>query len=169
MQNRIGGKAFIIVGATGSGKSTLIKSLIKPVPLSCLHIYDVNAEYFPRAELPRMEDFLKKAKTLKETVMIFEEATIFFSNRGSNKEMRELLVRKRHAQNCIILVFHSIRYIPFYIYDLCNLVFVFRTNDSDDLVISKHEILLKAHRKAQKKFFVYGKKVLDYCEIVKLN
>lgn len=166
---KLGGKAFIIVGATGSGKSSLIKQLIKDVPLSSLQIYDVNGEYFPSSDLPTMEIFLKRQKSVKKSVIIFEEATIFFSNRGSNREMRELLVRKRHAENVIVLVFHSIRSIPYYIYDLCNLVFVFRTNDSLELVANKHELLLSAYKKAKQKIFVYGKNIMNYCETVKLN
>jgi ABC-type cobalamin/Fe3+-siderophores transport system ATPase subunit len=164
-----GGIAIIVVGCTGSGKSTLIKSFTKSVDRTKLFINDVNAEYFPDREYISTTQFLEIAQKLKECVIVFEEATIFFSNRGSNKEMRELLVRKRHARNVIFLVFHSVRSIPHYIYDLCNYVFIFRTNDTAELVEKKHEHLFPAWRKVQNKRFVYGKDVFDFCEIVKLN
>ncbi len=167
--NRIGGKAFIIVGMTGSGKSTLIKNFIKGVDISRLWINDVNGEYFPERPYIPTDKFLQETIKLKRCVIIFEEATIFFSNRGNIKEMRELLVRKRWTENIIFLVFHSIRTIPHYIYDLCNGVYVFRTNDSRELVAGKHEILLPAFDKVQSKIFKYGNDVLKFCEVIKLN
>lgn len=167
--DRIGGKAFIIVGMTGSGKSTLVKNFIKNVDVSRLWINDINGEYFPNRPYISTDKFLQDAIKLKRCVCIFEEATIFFSNRGNIKEMRELLVRKRWTENVIFMIFHSIRTIPHYIYDLCNAVYVFRTNDSRDLVSVKHEILLPAFDKVQNKIFKYGDDVMQYCEIIKLN
>lgn len=167
--NRKGGFAFIVVGCTGSGKSTLIKSFIKNVNPAQLHVNDVNAEYFPDRPYIPTNKFLEVAQRLEECVIVFEEATIFFSNRGNNLHMRELLVRKRHAKNLIFLVFHSVRSIPQYIYDLCNFVYIFRTNDSPELVKDKHEVLFKAWQRAQRKRFVFGENVLNYCELVKLN
>jgi ABC-type cobalamin/Fe3+-siderophores transport system ATPase subunit len=164
-----GGIAIIVVGCTGSGKSTLIKSFTKSVDRAKLFINDVNAEYFPDREYISTAQFLEIAQKLNDCVIVFEEATIFFSNRGSNREMRELLVRKRHARNVIFLVFHSIRSIPHYIYDLCNYAFIFRTNDAPELVEKKHEVLFPAWKKAQSKHFVYGRNVFDFCETVKLN
>lgn len=167
--DRIGGKAFIIVGMTGSGKSTLVKHLIQKVSTSQLWINDINGEYFPDRPYIPTDKFLQETLKLKRCVIVFEEATIFFSNRGNIKEMRELLVRKRWTESIIFMIFHSIRTIPHYIYDLCNGVYVFRTNDSRDLVVNKHEILLSAYDKVQNKIFKYGDDVFKFCEIVKLN
>jgi DNA helicase HerA-like ATPase len=164
-----GGKALIIVGMTGSGKSTLVKKYIAPVARSRLWLHDVNGEYFPdEPEIP-IDDFITVAAKLRESVIVFEEATIFFSNRGSNKIMRDILVRKRHRHNCIILVFHSIRSIPVYIFDLCNYVTLFRTNDTEDLVRTKNPLLLNAFEKVKNKKFVYGLPVENFCETIKIN
>ena len=166
---RIGGKAFIVVGMTGSGKSTLVKQMIKNVDVSRLWVNDVNGEYFPDRPYIPTDKFLEQTLKLQRCVIVFEEATIFFSNRGNVRDMRELLVRKRWTESVIIMIFHSIRTIPHYIYDLCNGVFVFRTNDARDLVAAKHERLLDAYDKVQNKVFKYPGEPRDFCEYVNLN
>lgn len=164
----VGGKAFIIVGATGSGKSTFVKNLIAPVDVNRLFVYDVNREYFPAEPLPDIDEFLTEVSRVTESVLIFEEATVFFSNRGNDKRMRSLLVGKRHARNVVILLFHSIRSIPFYIFDLCNYVVVFNTNDEEPIVKSKFELLLPAYNSVHGKKFVWGQPLENYYKIVTL-
>lgn len=147
--------AIIIVGATGSGKSTLVKKLTKDVHPSRLRVYDVNAEYYKDRDLPDMKDFLLQISTETEVTVIFEEATVFFSNRGNNDMMRRLLVSKRHKRNAYYLIFHSIRSIPYYILDLVNYVAVFHTNDEEKLVKEKLPLLLKAYKAVHKKKFKF--------------
>lgn len=155
------GKVIIVVGASGNGKSTWLKTTTREVDTSRFFCYDVNAEYFDDDDpLPEIDDFLAEMNTKTDCVMVFEEATVFFSNRGSNKTMRQLLVAKRHRRNLIFLVFHSIRSIPYYIYDLVNYVVVFNTNDTEQIVKEKHELLFSAWQKVKDKPFRY--------EIVKL-
>jgi molybdopterin-guanine dinucleotide biosynthesis protein len=146
------GIAIIIVGTTGSGKTTISKRLCAEVHETRLLIYDVNGEYYDRIdyELPDMDDFLDEAIKARERLILFEEATVFFSNRGSNAKMRKILVAKRHNENIIVLNFHSIRAIPHYIYDLVNFVIVLKTNDQNDLVLKKHELLYPAFREVAK-------------------
>jgi hypothetical protein len=43
------------------------------------------------------------------------------------------MVRKRHTFNTIILVFHSMRSVPRYIYELANYITIFKTNDSSEM------------------------------------
>lgn len=147
------GKAIIIVGATGSGKTTICKRLLANVHESRLLIFDVNneyADYLPDDyELPDIDVFLDMADNARGRFILFEEATVFFSNRGNNAKMRKILVAKRHNENIIVLNFHSIRAIPHYIYDLVNYVFVLKTNDSETLVRTKHELLLPAFLKVR--------------------
>lgn len=144
-------KAAIIVGATGMGKSTLAKFLTKHVDKSRLIPYDVNGEYFPGVPLPDIDEHLKTVAGLTDCTFIWEEATVFFSNRGSNKIMRKMLVGKRHDHNVHLLLFHSIRSIPFYIYDLINFAFIFHTSDDENLVASKHPKLLAAYKAVHNK------------------
>jgi adenylate kinase family enzyme len=132
-------KAFIIVGGTGAGKTTFVKKSLDKVDKRSIMLYDINAEYKDYFEKPllNIEDFAEKASHIENAVIVFEEATIFFSNRSSNDYVREILVRKRHTKNVIFLVFHSLRTIPRYIYDLCNYVVLFKTNDSRTLIDNK--------------------------------
>lgn len=142
------GYSYIFVGAPGAGKSTLMKALTRNVARERLHVYDVNNEYGLNdyADLPDMKDFLKEMIDVKKSVIIFEDATPFFSNRGRSEMMTKLLALKRHRKNVIFLAFHSIRAIPFYIYDLMipGGIFVLKTNDSRELVDKRIPGLLEA-------------------------
>lgn len=133
MTNKKGGKAFIVVGGTGMGKSTFVKNLVSKVHPNALFIYDVNAEYteYYNAPLLKFPDFCTQATNKTDSLIVFEEASIFLSNRGSNAELIEILVRKRHTRNVIVLVFHSIRTIPKYIMAYVNYFVMYKTvNDT---------------------------------------
>lgn len=131
------GYGHIIVGATGTGKTTYVKSLLEKAK-NAVYVYDVNNEYKIHDEvLPKFEVFTEKAAKLKCSVIVFEESTIFFSNRGTNQIVTDILVRKRHNENYIIFVFHSIRNIPRHILDLCNYITIFKTNDNPDIIRNK--------------------------------
>jgi predicted AAA+ superfamily ATPase len=129
-------KAIIIVGATNTGKTTFVKKLITKVPNKrALFVYDVNNEYkefFPHPLL-NIEDFMEKTQFISNGVFVLEEATIYLNNRSSNEYLTSLMVRKRHTNNTIILVFHSMRSVPRYIYELANVIVIFKTNDSADM------------------------------------
>jgi ABC-type multidrug transport system ATPase subunit len=154
-------KSIIIVGATGTGKTTYVKSLIQKVPnKKALFIYDVNNEYqefFPY-KLLGIEDFMEKTQFISNGVFVLEEATIYLNNRSCNSYLQELLVRKRHTNNTIILVFHSMRSVPRYIFELSNYLTVFRTNDAPDLTArelkdARIEVLMTDVAKSKKQFF----------------
>lgn len=125
-------KGHIIVGGTGRGKTTFVKKMLSQVDKSRIEIYDVNNEYkeFYDKDFTDFETFMNRVKDLKNKIVVFEEATIFFNNRGCDKILTDMLVRKRHTNNYVVLNFHSIRAIPKYVYDLVNYVTIFKTNDS---------------------------------------
>lgn len=138
--------AVAIVGTTGTGKTTHVKELIRKSKGNFI-VYDVNNEYGTREELPTIEDFMKAANRKRNCLIIFEEATIFFSNRSTNKDLRELLVRKRHTNNFIVLVFHSIRTIPKEITDLLDFIYLRKTNDTEQIIdykFGQNESLLRS-------------------------
>jgi ABC-type sugar transport system ATPase subunit len=129
------GIGHLICGATGTGKTTFIKSLFSKVNPDSIIVYDVNNEYsdfFP-FPLQDFETFTDKLTRINNGIIALEESTIFLNNRGTNYNVTELLVRKRHSKNYIILVFHSLRSIPRYIYELSNYITVFKTNDSPQM------------------------------------
>lgn len=136
----MGGKAFLIIGGTGRGKSTFARKRLKNVDKRALMIYDVNNEHTDLYDKPFVdfETFINISSKVRNAVLFYEEATIFFSNRGgSHKKMIDILVRKRHTNNTIFLIFHSLRTVPRDIIDLCNYIVLFKTNDSQSLVDSK--------------------------------
>lgn len=138
----LGGKAIIVVGGTGSGKTTFIKKTLAPLKGSeTVLLYDVNNEYpeiypFP---LVNFQDFTTDAAKRIKSVIVFEEATIFLDSKGSNALVREMLVRKRHTQNTYFLLFHAFRFIPRYIYNLCTDVILFKTNDPENLITTRFD------------------------------
>jgi hypothetical protein len=163
----LGGKAVIVVGGTGMGKTTLNKYYLRQVNKECIWLYDVNNEYTefvpPNYVLPKFDVFCEKASKLSQAVMLFEEATIFLSNKGSNRILIDILVRKRHTQNVIFLVFHSLRFVPKYLLDLCNLMVLLKTNDPEHVVKAfEHEALLNAYTELKKSPMLLNKELGKY-------
>lgn len=151
----LGGKAVIVVGGTGMGKTTLNKNYLRQVSKECLWLYDVNNEYSeflpPNYLLPKFDSFCDKAACLSNAVIVFEEATIFLSNKGSNRILIDILVRKRHTSNLIFLVFHSLRSVPKYLLDLCNILILLKTNDPEHIVKAfDNDNLLQAYNELKK-------------------
>ena len=77
-----------------------------------------------------IKSFITSAKQKRETCIVFEEATIFFSHAGSTEEIKTILVQKRHTKNLIIFNFHSLRQVPLYILDFCDLLIIGKTIDN---------------------------------------
>lgn len=123
----------LVIANTGRGKSTVAKKLLGIAKKEGREIlvYDPNkehAEFYSGAFLAR-DEFLKKAVGKKNCFILVEEATIFFSNKGRSDLLCDLLVRKRHSNNKIVLLFHSLRSVPTYILELTNYVVLFKTAD----------------------------------------
>lgn len=136
-------KAVCVIGGQGEGKTTFVKQVIiknvmevnYPKPL---FVYDINGEYLVKGnELPSIDDFLKTVSNARSSLCIFEEATIFFGNRGYSAPMTDIIARKRHTGNYIVLIFHYLSAIPAYIYPLLDCIVLFRTKDRGDLVKTK--------------------------------
>ncbi len=141
------GKVFLVVGARGSGKTYFLRSKLALVHPDARLVYDLPAQYkdlYPYP-LPDFDEFTKKGTQVSGAVILIEEATVTLSNRGSDKDVKNFLVKSRYMGNTIFIVFHSLRSVPRYIYDLTEFIILFKTNDSPDLVWDnfKHEILLQ--------------------------
>lgn len=130
----------IITGATKTGKTTYVKKQLDQIPNKrSIIVYDVNNEYqdYYPYEFLHFEAFMNRIKDTQNSVMVFEEATIFFSNRSTEKILLDILTRKRHTNNYIFLCFHSLRAIPLYVYELANYITIFKTNDASNRVDQK--------------------------------
>jgi hypothetical protein len=131
-----------------------------------LFIYDVNNEYgefFPH-KLLSVEEFMERAQFISKGVFVLEEATIYLNNRSTNPILIDLLTRKRHTFNTIIMVFHSMRAVPRYVYELSNHIVIFKTNDSPDMTSRE----LKDHRLEEIMIRVRASKNLHYYETLKI-
>lgn len=142
------GKAILIVGARGTGKTTTTKKLLAKVHEKSRIVLDINNEYKDMYPHPFIgfEDFAKKLPNVKDAFIVIEEATISLSNRGYNKDIADTLVRARHNNNTIVLVYHSLRSIPKYVFDLCNVVILHKTGDNKKTVEDfENDKLLEAY------------------------
>lgn len=126
-----------VIGATGTGKTTACKKLLNLSGKEPF-IYDVNNEYGSKTLL-KINDFLLHATKKTNSFILFEEATIFFSHSGRTDEIMNLLVRKRHTNNVICLVFHSLRSMPLYILDMIDLIILFKTVENKGVIEKKYK------------------------------
>lgn len=135
---------FIVIGMTGQGKSYFTKSYIDGK--KC-YVFDVNNEYDLPLNGERSKnvscdekDFIKNCFLKKQTICVFEEATGFFEGRTS-KEVRRLIVNKRHTQNVYFFLFHTISSVPPRMLQMANFVVLFKTLDEDYQVENKYPSL----------------------------
>lgn len=158
------GKLFLVVGFTGVGKTFTVKELIKKVKNPV--IFDVNNEYgYPQyygKNLPKIDDWLGHVNTnVRDSVVVIDEATIFFNMKNASQKLTEMLVRKRHTGNTYFLNFHFLSSVPNHILAFANAMILFQTGERQDLVEKKYkgsEIyyqylqLINHHNKHEKRF-----------------
>jgi len=137
-------KAFIVTGEQGRGKTTQAYNLIENFSKKDLYAYDVHGHYFEKYKSlskikgrPPMEIFLEIVSKVKNSVIVFEEATIFFSNKGRSDIIIELLVNNYHSKNIIIFLFHSLRSVPVEIMDFVQFIQMYHSNDRATLIKNK--------------------------------
>lgn len=131
-------KVIGIVGRKKAGKTTIAVHLVKQLmrPGSPVYLYDVNNEYTRKFGLPNSytgeinpTKFLDKVFHVKNSIIVFEEATSYFSNRGRDEKLMDLMTRCRHTNNVVILIFHSLADLPPSVYRQCEYICLFKTND----------------------------------------
>lgn len=127
---------------TGQGKSRFTKTFIEGK--NCF-VFDVQNEYQlsinPRDARSKdvsldEKKFVEVCKNKRNTVIVFEEATGFFEGK-LDKEVRRIILSKRHTQNTLIFCFHSISSIPPRLMQFTNYVILFKTLDEPYQVESK--------------------------------
>lgn len=135
------GKVIIIVGGRGTGKTTYLRHKLEMVHPKARMVYDVAGHYTDLYPHPMLEFEVFKEKTtqIERAVVVYEEASIYFSNRGDDRMLKDLLVKSRYRNNIIFLVYHSLRMVPRYIFDLSNNIVLFKTNDNLKRIETKFE------------------------------
>lgn len=130
--------SICVVGSTGVGKTTFVKSIIKDVHPTNIVKYDPFNEYEKGFNI-EIDNFLQL--DYKNKIILVEEATsvLSFYNRI---DIIKMLTRRRHNNVSSIFVFHSIRSIPVYIFDFLDGIIFFRTNDRRDIVEKKYKDII---------------------------
>lgn len=137
--------SFVVCGKRKHGKTTFIKNyLIRNLPNSKKYIFDIQNDYsdIKNAYCDKSgnkEQFLKVVENVKNSVIVFEESTAFFNSRGSEMVLRKILVSSSpsHNNNILFFAFHSLRFVPSYLIDLCDYFVIFKTNDLPQAVRQK--------------------------------
>lgn len=140
-------KLHIIVGGNGQGKSTLVRKILDGVPnKDLILLLDVQKdkvfEGLPKFWTRDIDEFKKEVLISQDRIIVFEEASIFFGNRGYDRELVKAMIDRRHrgeVGNYIIMVFHSLRKVPLYIADIADYITILKTNDSIKLVEEKFQ------------------------------
>ena len=148
-------KVILIIGKKRAGKTTLASTLIKKLARPNTYIYDINNEYTTKFGIPNSykgpineDEFLKEVQFKKNSMLVFEEASIYLGTHGQEKILKDIISRSRHTNNVILLIFHSIAFVPVYIFSFSDYVGLFKTNDfraSLDNKIRKNENLISIY------------------------
>jgi hypothetical protein len=150
---------IIVIGSAKQGKTPFIKKFCEGKNLL---VFDVQNEYGKKVKYTGQNPYgltennnLKRSRFIeidknrfieacekkRNTVCVFEEATIFFEGRTDDK-MRRLLFSKAHTNNTYILVFHSVNSVPPRIMESCDYIVLFKTNDEQSKIKNKYNRLL---------------------------
>lgn len=153
------GKCITVIAATGQGKTTFVKNMIKG---NRCFVFDVNGEYEelcndttqPRSKyFGSNKEFMKMASNKHGgTICVFEEATGFLVG-AMQKDVREFIIAKRHpvgqGGRNIVFLFHTIGSVPPFIFDMSDYIVLFKTGDDVGTVKKKRLKLLPYFLKLQ--------------------
>ena len=157
---------FLIVGHTGQGKTTFVKDFVNG---KNQYIFDINNEYdlptdtaiFPQMRHVQMDvkKYVEVVQKLKNTNIVFEDATGFLRGRQSAEFMR-LIVAKRHTGNNFLLLFHSVNRIPPELMEMANFVVLFKTVDNIDSMKKFNNATLTANFTELQTMPKFSKKII---------
>lgn len=153
-------KIVVYAGMPGCGKTTdilkTINAFLKQHPKEKVIIYDINREkayaHFPAIDVDKIpfvksgvyrivsSDYEGVLKALSETfrngLVVLEDAN-YYLTAARNMTLWQILVSRRHMGMDVILTFHSLARVPPYLYEMLNVICLFKTNENVDRVKSK--------------------------------
>jgi hypothetical protein len=136
-------KCICLIGKKRTGKTTYTIDLINKIGLDEIYIFDVNKEYQQRGIKNlytgpiQHEHFLNFVSQKKNSVIVFEEAAAYFSNRENGNRLKDLMQRSRHTNNVIIIIFHGIADLPQHVYTRIDYMGLFKTQDFENTLDAK--------------------------------
>lgn len=161
---RVPGGVYLFAGATGGGKTTLIRDMIKLLPLP-KEIFDADGEY--RLWTPQLDrydekrediledlavDFKRRVAPLAERVIVFSEAGMFVRNRFMSFQVLEIIKSARRRGNFVFMDFHSISEINKDVLRVMDYLYIKKhgLESSEDLrKFSKYPSIIKALTEVQ--------------------
>lgn len=129
-------KTILVVGRKKTGKTTYVKERVKKLSSSLnfpVYVFDPNlhyAEFNQFGESKKIDNFLAFISSKKNSIIVLEEATIFFASNSKQEDLQSLMVRCRHQNNFLFLCFHSLRSLPTWCIDLADAIRISKTNDT---------------------------------------
>ncbi len=141
-------KMTILLGTNGTGKTTLLRSIIESLHQRVLIITPDDAEWqhLPDNPLATKQDFIysgmqrhifdpnKKTGTLskihlfKKGIIIFDDCRAYLQA-STSEEVRMLLIRRRQREVDIFAVGHGFTEVPPVFFTFATDIFLFRTTD----------------------------------------
>lgn len=154
------GKVWLIVGKKKMGKTFFLRSLLKPVHPKNLFLYDPTGQYndFYKKPFLDFDKFIEVCTKVSGAVIAIEEGTINIGH-APIKEVKDFCAGSMNKGNTVFMIFHSLRTVPRYIYDLSEMIVLFKTKDDLDLVMEKFKDagLIKIFKELQKAPMLPGK------------
>lgn len=126
---------IIVVGRRRTGKTTTVKKWISKVHHDALLIHDVSAQFTDIYSKPKLtfDQFTEKSTKVSDAVIVYDDASAFI-NHAKNQDITEFISTSRFKNNTAFFCFHSLRLVPFHVYDLADVVILHKTKDKEDLV-----------------------------------
>ena len=146
-------KAVLIVGKPGAGKSYFFKNEILP-KLNKVLIFDQYGYEYPEATLTdgkkdTGESMLRFSGDFWELVnfsgrfpnraIIIEDATNFLQGAIHDEPLRKMFAARRHYNQQLYFLFHTLSSIPPFIYSMSDYVVLFKTKDFKERVKNRFQ------------------------------
>jgi hypothetical protein len=151
----------LIIGETGSGKSTIAKSIWNRTRYGA--VYDFQNEYAAENYVGAIKPKLRVLPTTHEPDVIFaldkvvsgytfviEECTGLFASGKVPEACTKRILSKRHTRNNWVLIFHSIQDVPPRFFRFCDVIILFKTGDFEKDVKNKVPEYMDVFRHLQK-------------------
>lgn len=118
-----GGKVFLVVGGRGTGKTTFLENSLPPTGSIVVEMFktDRYAAFGDR----RNFDKLKISECVNKKI-ILEDATQLILG-GSSLQVRKLVVSSKQLGSDIYIVFHSVNFIPPFIWAMFDYIILFKS------------------------------------------
>jgi len=185
----------VIIGTNGTGKTSLIKKIISKFNQSgsrALLVTPDDAEYTYLKDYPLIDskefDFKNVRKHIFEPNHTFNaisnnyrKGAVFFddcrsyipNNLESEKEFRNILIRRRHKEIDVFIIAHGFTDIPPKIFTYVNKYIIFKTTDPivkrKDTILNYEAVEKAVKRINDKKLKIvdhFGKGKISYYEII---